>query len=152
PVPSRDTTPPTTSLPRMPEASSKRAPRRAVATAGLLALAATVCLLAVYASASYRYRMARDAAEALDFDRAQVHLDWCLRIWPWDREARLFAVQVARRRGDSDQAERLLEISEQQGVNAATAFERAMLLAQQGELAEVEQALRDRARQEGASA
>jgi tetratricopeptide (TPR) repeat protein len=70
---------------------------------------------------------------------AQAHLDACLEIRPNNPELRLLAARTARRRRAYDDAERHLAAAEAlQGVVPATALERGLLLAQQGELAGVD--------------
>jgi Tfp pilus assembly protein PilF len=133
-------------------AAPRKRPRRVLAVVGLLLLAVSAGLLGVGASAWYRLRLVGPALQALDFDRAQRHLDWSLTVWPWDGATRLLAAQVARRRGDLEGAKRRLDVCELGGMTPATALERAMLRAQQGELADVEQALEERYQQGGPEA
>ncbi len=91
----------------------------------------------------YHARAADQALQHYDFESAQKHLDACLHSWPNSAATHLLAARTARRRGSYEDAERHLEACERlQGVGLATARERAMLRAQQGDLGGIETPLR----------
>lgn len=154
PAPLHETATPLTGATNAPAVKSDAAPRRrhrGLALVSILLLLVIAGLPVYYLSAVYRHRAALRAIEALDFGPAQVHLNWCLRVWPEDGDLRLLAAQVARRGGDLSAAGELLQACERVAITPATAFERAMLQAQSGEFDRVFPALQDRALQGGAN-
>jgi tetratricopeptide (TPR) repeat protein len=116
--------------------------RALLVLAGLVVVAVGGGTLGVYLWAQFHYRTAETALARFDFAKAQHHLDLYLKIRPKDSAAHFLAAQTARRRGNSEEARRHLEIVERlQGVTAGTALERILQQAQDGELGEVEQPL-----------
>jgi predicted Zn-dependent protease len=121
--------------------ASKRRPGRWRVALGVGATL-VVSLAAVYAGvqlrAQQRFRDAQDALAGLDFDRARQDLEDCLKITPRNASVYLLAAQAARRGDAPDDADRFLAEYEQlQGVTPASARERALLRAQEGDLADV---------------
>ncbi len=85
---------------------------------------------------------ATQALERWDFKQARADLAFCLEVWPGDGATRCLAAQAARRAGHYDEAEEHLRACERLGYrNPGTALESAMLRAQRGEVAEVEELL-----------
>jgi tetratricopeptide (TPR) repeat protein len=86
---------------------------------------------------------ARRALDRYAFDEAQHHAELYLRVHPGDAAAHLLAARAARRHDAYAEAERHLKASvEVGGVTPATALERLLLTAQQGDLDGLEALLR----------
>lgn len=119
---------------------ARRRPWRALlvlAGFAALALGGTVGGISLWSGS--HYRAARQALERGDFDRAQEHLNCCLKVRPGSALLHLLAAQAARRRDACAEAEQHLTTCERlQGVTPASTLERALLRAQQGDLAGVE--------------
>ena len=87
----------------------------------------------------YHYRAALEAMNRFQFERAQGHLDKCLRLWPRSVSINLLAARLARLSGNYELArEHIFAAEKWGGVNPATAFERTLQKAQRGDLKEVE--------------
>src|SRR5262245_13289024 len=85
------------------------------------------------------YQVAERALERRDFRQARANLALCLQVWPASRETHLLAAQAARRAGAYDNAAYHLNVCEQlHGPSEAAQLERALLSAQRGELAGVD--------------
>src|SRR5207249_869575 len=77
---------------------------------------------------------------------AHYHLERCLRVWPDDPATLLRAARNARRRDADDEAGRHLAALERvKGYGPDVALERALLLAQRGDLEGLEEDLREKA-------
>ncbi len=116
----------------------------------LFVLSALVCLAAAAVAAYrlaapyYHLHAAELALQKYDFDAAQPHLDACLSFWPDSADVHLLAARTARRRGAYKEAERELTLCEgSEKADTAAVRERALLRAQQGDLAVVEAPLRE---------
>jgi tetratricopeptide (TPR) repeat protein len=83
-------------------------------------------------------RAAEHALKQYDFAEALEHLEYCLNVWPNNATLRLQAARAARRGGLLARAEEHLALCEVKGVTPESALERSLLLAQRGELQEVE--------------
>jgi Tfp pilus assembly protein PilF len=106
-----------------------------------------------YTKAWYHEREARKALEARDFAKARDHLNSWLEIRPNNASAHFLAAQAARRDSDLDSAEQhLLTCQRLEDVIDDVTLEWALLLAQRGKLAEVEEYLRRRASELGPAA
>jgi tetratricopeptide (TPR) repeat protein len=102
----------------------------------------TAYLAAQYVSAEYHLRAARQADARSDFEGAQGHLAACLQVRPDNPEVHFQMARAARRAGHYGQArEHLSQCERLGGMTPATALEGAMLRAQQGNLAPVEDPL-----------
>jgi tetratricopeptide (TPR) repeat protein len=88
--------------------------------------------------ALYHFRAAESALARYDFDGALREFESCLSVWPHRVSTRLQAARAARRAERYDLAEKYLAQCEKGGVTSETALERAMLRAQQGDLAATE--------------
>jgi tetratricopeptide (TPR) repeat protein len=100
--------------------------------------------------AQHHLRAAEQALGRYDFPEALDHLERCLRFWPNDGRTRLLAAGAARRADLLERAEEHLGQCESAGVTPETTLERAMLRAQQGDLADVELPLQRLIREEHA--
>jgi predicted Zn-dependent protease len=106
-----------------------------------------------FTQAWHHEREARKAIEARDFAGARGHLTICLEIKPDNPNLHFLAAQTARRDGDLDTAEQhLLACQRLEDVLDDVTLEWALLLAQRGELSEVEEYLKRRAAELGAAA
>jgi predicted Zn-dependent protease len=106
-----------------------------------------------FAQASHHEREARKAIAALDFAEARRHLTICLELRPDNPYLHFLAAQTARRDGDLDTAEQhLLACQRLEDVLDDVTLEWALLLAQRGELNEVDEYLRRRASELGPAA
>jgi Tfp pilus assembly protein PilF len=129
---------------------ARRCPRLAAFTLALLALVG----LAAYLGGGrfwrdYQRRTAQKALNRRDFAEARSRLARCLQSWPDDPELRVLAAQAARRDGDYEEADKHLGRCAQIGGNQdAISLERAMLAAQWGDPARVEDYLLSRLRKE----
>jgi tetratricopeptide (TPR) repeat protein len=95
--------------------------------------------------AQYHLRAAEAALERSDLDEAQHHLDRCLQVRFRSAAVHLLAARTARRREDYPRAEQhLAACLDLEGMTEATALERLLLTAQQGDLNDVEGLLRPR--------
>ena len=93
--------------------------------------------------ARHHFRAAERALAARDLAQARVHLDLCLEVWSNSAATHLLAARTARRAGSLDRAEEYLDICDCLGGQSdALALERALLYAQRGGLADVEETLR----------
>jgi tetratricopeptide (TPR) repeat protein len=128
--------------------------RRPWAWAAVLLLIAGVGLLSTQAYAWYHLRAGRAALARYHTDEARGHLDAALRVWSDDVTTRVLAARAARRAGDYEAAQNHLNACPQFNGKQApdVVFEWAMLKAVQGDLLDVEDRLRERARQDPESA
>lgn len=115
-------------------------------------LALLLCGAAASAAAHLRawchYRAAQSALDHYHFAEARNHLAVSLRAWPNSWHVHLLAARAARLDGDSGQAQQYLQHCQQvQPNNPAVLLEWALLRASVGELAAVEEYLRDEVRQ-----
>jgi tetratricopeptide (TPR) repeat protein len=116
-----------------------------VLSALILAIAAAG-VTAVGVWAQYHLDAAQRALERYAFDEAQHHLDLCLKVRSSSAAVHLLAAQTARRRDAYKEAEaHLADCIRLGGMTPATALERMLLTAQQGDLDGVETPLRARA-------
>ncbi len=114
-----------------------------LALALLAAASAAGWVLGLRAWADWQYRAAVRAAEEHDLGRAREHLARCLRARPGDGRALLLAARTARRGEAYDDARRYLDALEAlQGLTPDVSLERALALAQRGDLRGVEDDLR----------
>jgi tetratricopeptide (TPR) repeat protein len=89
--------------------------------------------------AEHHLDAARRALDQYAFDEAQHHLDLYLKVHPRSAAAHLLAARAARRRDAYDEAERhLAACLRLDGMTEATARERLLLTAQQGDLGDME--------------
>jgi tetratricopeptide (TPR) repeat protein len=89
--------------------------------------------------AEAHFRAAQRALEKGDLVEGQAHLDQCLRVWSNSSEAHFLAARTARRMAAYDDAEwHLKEYQRLGGVPEAIDLEKALLLAQRGDLKRVE--------------
>jgi tetratricopeptide (TPR) repeat protein len=89
--------------------------------------------------AYHHFRAAQRAIERHDLSRARAHLTLCLEVWPDSAQTHFLAARTARRDGDEEDAEHHLdECRRLDWPQEAITLERALLLAQRGELATVE--------------
>jgi Tfp pilus assembly protein PilF len=87
---------------------------------------------------------AKEALKAQKLHEALDHLENCLAVWPWEGEAHLLAARTARRLGKYDLAKRHLDRCEELGWSPdAIELEQALMEAQHGDFASVENALRN---------
>jgi tetratricopeptide (TPR) repeat protein len=101
----------------------------------------------LYLWAWYHLSAGRSALESHHPAEAQAHLRQCLGIWPACVEARLLAARAARRTGDFPQANYHLDECRRLAggqASAEIALEWALLRAAAGDLALVEEPLRER--------
>ena len=92
--------------------------------------------------AGYHLRAAHKALDRWQFDDARTHLHFCLAVWPRDAALQLLAAQAARRAGLFDEAARHLdECRRLNGDASLRALEAALLAAQAGDVARVEEDL-----------
>jgi predicted Zn-dependent protease len=121
-----------------------RKPRRRLRwVIGSLGLLFGLSLLGGHLWARHQFAEARTALDEDRFDDARQHLAWCLRLWPWDAEVRLFAARLERTAGDFAAAAGYLnECEKLQGSSSATQFEEVLLRAENGEPADAEATLR----------
>jgi tetratricopeptide (TPR) repeat protein len=124
-------------------AALRRHPR--LMLAALLLGVAAAGTSAIILWAQYHLDAAQRALERYAFDEAQHHLDLCLKVRSGSAAVHILAAQTARRRDAYDEAERhLADCIRLGGVTPATALERMLLTAQQGDLEGVEAPLRAR--------
>jgi tetratricopeptide (TPR) repeat protein len=110
--------------------------------AGLCLLVSAGGWLGVNLWHEHHFRAAETAIEQWDLDRAQSHLERCLKVRPRNVSVLLLAARTARRRDALDEADRQLAACESvQGVTAGSALERLLLRAQQGDLLDTEDTL-----------
>jgi len=84
--------------------------------------------------AAWHYQAAQSAVEKRDFPAARRHFEKSLRVWNSSGEAHFHAARAARRNGDLEEAERLLQEAQRLNwVPEAIAVERALLRVQQGD-------------------
>jgi tetratricopeptide (TPR) repeat protein len=92
-------------------------------------------------------RLGRSALEEYRTEAALFHLDRCVRVWPRHLEARIHTARAARRMGDHVAAQNHLDEARRlvgDDWSEAVAFEWALLRAEMGDLATVEEPLRVR--------
>jgi tetratricopeptide (TPR) repeat protein len=121
--------------------------RMALLTAAcLLALGGAGYVLLAPAADAYRHwQQAENAAADADFEQARGHLARCLQVWPRSAAVHFLLARTLRRAGAFDDAVRELDEGERLGwAPEGVALERALLQAQAGRLAPLEQALRRR--------
>jgi tetratricopeptide (TPR) repeat protein len=115
----------------------------------LTALAALTLLLAgggVNVWAWMEYGQANALEEKQQFGKAYAHYAQCLRVWRWSAGTHFCAGRTARRAGLYPEAERHLTECERlqgdsQGNSVPLALEKLLLLAQAGNISEVEEVL-----------
>ncbi len=126
----------------------RRHPRRAALVLGGLA-ALLLAALGWYLWPYYHYFAAQRALRRCDLSEAKRRLDRCLDAWPESGETHLLAAQLARRRDAYAEAERHLKVCERLlGRTPAVGREWALLYAQQGDLADLEEELLQRGQRE----
>lgn len=109
-----------------------------------LVLGSVAALAAAQLWAWYHYRAAQAALNHYHFAQARSHLALTLRLWPSSWRAHLLATRAARLDGAIEEAkEHLLVCQQQQPKEESVLLEWALLRAQVGELAAVEEYLRD---------
>jgi tetratricopeptide (TPR) repeat protein len=114
-----------------------RHPRRVALALALVLLGAGAA--AVLLGARYQLDAARRALDHYDFQQAQNHLDLYLMVHFRSAGGHLLAARAARRRDACDEAEsHLAACLRLEGMTEATALERLLLTAQQGDLADME--------------
>ncbi len=97
------------------------------------ALAAGLYPIVQYARGEYRYRQALAAIDRKDFTQARKYLDACIEQWPTSAETRFLAARTARRAGDLEAAQQLLNEADRLGwVREAIELERALIMVQSG--------------------
>jgi len=74
----------------------------------LVVIGLTMYQIGVSVWANHQYNSACEALERYDFDQASSYLDRYLSLRPNNPDVRFLAAQVARRRGNFDEALRLL--------------------------------------------
>jgi tetratricopeptide (TPR) repeat protein len=93
---------------------------------------------------SDHWRQAEEAIEAQDFPRAREHLEQCLASWPAHAETHFLLARVCRREDDAEGWEKHLRTAEAlQWPAEGIQFERELMQAQAGKLADVEAPLRE---------
>ncbi len=132
----------------MDRRSNRRLRRWVVGIAALAVVAAAGWFGGRWLWAARHARAADEALGHYDYSGALEHLEVCCRVWPYSLSTRLLAARTARRAGRVQRAEEHLAECEQDGVRPDTALERALLRAQQGELADVESSLRQMLRED----
>lgn len=91
------------------------------------------------ARATFAWKRAMDAVARDDFETAQKELDFARGIWKDSSEVYLESARVARRLGQYDRAHQLLdECRHLQGEENNLQVERALVMAQEGKLPQVE--------------
>ncbi len=91
------------------------------------------------ARATFAWKRAMDAISREDFETAQLELDFARGIWKDSSEVYLESARVARRLGQFDRAHQLLdECRHLQGEENNIQVERALVIAQEGNLPQVE--------------
>jgi predicted Zn-dependent protease len=106
-------------------------------------------LIAKEVRARSHYRDALAAIERRDFRDALFHLEQCREAWPTDRDVALLTARTARRAGELEAAQRLVDEADRLGCAQEDVFlERALLLVQQGGLGEAQGYLLHRFRSE----
>ena len=121
----------------------RRHPR--LVLSALLLVVAAAGTASILFWAQYHLDAAQRALERYAFDEAQHHLDLCLKVRSGSAAVHLLAAQTARRRDAYEEAERhLADGIRLGGMTPATALERMLLTAQQGDLEGVEAPLRAR--------
>jgi tetratricopeptide (TPR) repeat protein len=125
---------------------------------------ALILLAVLFSWVSYRagryfwarshFRAAQQALDKYDWREAHDHLAACLRGWPNDPAAHLLAARAARRLERLDEAEEHLNTCQglQGGETQATEVERALLRIHRGDLAGVEEFLRNSIRHDDTDA
>ncbi len=100
------------------------------------------------------FRAAQQALDKYDWREAHDHLEACLRGWPNDPAAHLLAARAARRLELLDEAEEHLNTCQglQGGETQATEVERALVRVHRGDLAGVEEFLRNSIRHDDTDA
>ncbi len=110
-------------------------PLRSLTVAALVLLtAAGLSIAGVWLWASYHLRAGRVALEHYHTAEAVLHLQAALRVWPRDPETLLLAARAARRTGEFEVADHLLDrYQEQRKEDPDLALERICLRAERGE-------------------
>jgi tetratricopeptide (TPR) repeat protein len=126
-------------------------PRRSVILIGLLVLGG---FLAVQGYALYQLRAGRAALDQGRTAAARRHLAACLRVWPNSTAAHLLAARAARRAGAYDEAAHHLAVCQKVDgkKDDDVVLEWSLQTAAKGDLLEVEETLRARARKDPALA
>jgi tetratricopeptide (TPR) repeat protein len=124
--------------PSSPPATSRRRVRWWIVLTSLVALALAGWYGGRHLWGLYHLRAAESALQRYDFDGALSEFECCLRVWPHRVSTQLQAARAARRAEHYDRAEHYLAACEKSGITTETALERAMLRAQQGDLADTE--------------
>jgi tetratricopeptide (TPR) repeat protein len=90
----------------------------------------------------HEYSLASTALDEDRFDDARRHLGWCLQLWPWSGEVRVFAACLERTAGNFDAAAAYLDECEKlHRPRDAMQLEKTLLRAESGDLAEPDKAL-----------
>jgi len=127
-----------------PPPSESRRPRGSVSMLGAVALGLVILIAAGVMLLFTAHRFAaRGAARAHHLETAQHHLDAALKLQPQNRALRFEAARIARRRGDFTGAASHLAAVEKRTPGAPDVqLEHRLLLAQRGELQDVEMGLK----------
>jgi tetratricopeptide (TPR) repeat protein len=97
----------------------------------------------IFLAAEYQFRAAERDLDRHAFAEAQRGFDWYLRLHPSSARAHLLAAQAARRRDAYGEAEQHLDACIRlEGMAEPAALERLLLAAQQGDLGDIEAALK----------
>jgi Tfp pilus assembly protein PilF len=129
----------------------RRRPRLAGLALALFALGAAAA--GAYGWSEYHLRAAGRAAGRYAFDEAQRHLELCLAVRPRSAAVHLLAARVARRRDAYDEAERHLAACERLGgAGEGARLERVLLVAQEGDLEDMDGLRKSRAADGGPEA
>lgn len=105
----------------------------------LMGLGWAVWTISGQARATFAWKRAMDAVARDDFETAQNELDFARSIWKESSEVYLESARVARRLGRYDRAHQLLdECRHLQGEEFNIQVERALVMAQEGKLSQVE--------------
>lgn len=113
--------------------------RLLVLLAALLVLSLFVLAFGSHVWAEWHFRKAQAALAGRDFGRAQQHFAQCLKVWPQSTAVHLKAARAARKAGNFDETERLLNrCSELGGDVDAILVEQLLVQVQRGRLSDVE--------------
>lgn len=132
--------------PLIPEVLVRQRSRRLLLLAALVVL--VTLAVGVHLWGKWHYREGQKALERRDFAGAQQHFTQCLKVWPRSTAVTLLAARAARKAGDFEETERLLQrCSELGGEDEPIILEKLLLHVQRGRLANVEPMLVGRLRQ-----
>jgi tetratricopeptide (TPR) repeat protein len=126
----------------------RRRPRLAALALALLTLGAAGA--GAFGWSEYHLRAAERAAGRYAFDEAQRHLEQCLAVRRRSAAVHLLAARAARRRDAYDESERHLAACERLGgAGEGARLERVLLLAQEGDLEDMDGLRKARTQAEG---